>query len=211
MLQCKDLVIQKADKGNTVVITDRENYLKGIKSLLSDNTKFIPLNIDQNKWLNYIVNLEKKLKEHFKTLERDNKISEDEFKSICPIGTRPGILYGQPKVHKTVINNIPQFRPILSAINTPVYKLAKYLVPILSPLTVDDYTVKDSFTFAKEVINFDHNLFMASLDVESLFTNILVNETIKNAVDDLFSSNMYQRKLSKSELYYFLKLATSDS
>ena len=83
LIRRKDLVIQKADKGNTVVITDRENYLKGIKSLLSDNTKFIPLNIDQSKWLNYIVNLEKKLKEHFKTLEKDNKISEDEFKSIC--------------------------------------------------------------------------------------------------------------------------------
>ena len=211
LIRCKDLVIQKVDKGNTVVITDRENYLKGIKSLLSDNTKFIPLNIDQNKWLNYIVNLEKKLQEHFKTLERDNKISEDEFKSICPIGTRPGILYDQPKFYKTVINNIPQFRPILWAINTPVYKLAKYLVPILSPLTVDDYTVKDSFTFAKEVINFDHNLFMASLDVESLFTNISVDETVENEVDDLFSSNIYQGKLAKSELYYLLKLATSES
>ena len=83
LIRHKDLVIQKADKGNTVVISDRENYLKGIKSLLSDNTKFIPLNIDQSNWLNYIVNLEKKLKEHFKTLEKDNKISEDEFKSIC--------------------------------------------------------------------------------------------------------------------------------
>ena len=193
------------------VITDLENYLKGIKSLLSDNTKFIPLNIDQSKWLNYIANVEKKLKEHFKTLEKDNKISEDEFKSICPIATRPGILYGQLKVYKTVINNTPQFRPILSAINTPVYKLAKYLVPIFSPLTVNDYTVKDSFTFAKEVINVEHNLFMASLDVESLFTNIPIDESIKNAVDNLFSSNMYRGKLSKSELCYLLKLATSES
>ena len=97
------MVIQKADKSNTVVITDRENYLKGIKSLLSDNTKFMPLNIDQSKWLNYIVNLEKKLKKYFKTLDRDNKISEDEFKSICPIGIRPGILYGQPKFHKLLL------------------------------------------------------------------------------------------------------------
>ena len=115
------------------------------------------------------------------------------------------------KVHKTVINNTPQFRPILSAINTPVDKLAKYLVLNLPPLPVNDYTVKDSFTFAKEIINFDHNLFMASLDVESLFTNIPVDESIKNAVDDLFSSNMYRGKLSKSELYYLLKLATSES
>ena len=185
--------------------------MKGIKSLLSENTKFIPLDIDQIKWLNYIVNLEKKLKKHFKTLERDNKIPNDEFKSICPIDTRPGILYGQLEVHKNVINNIPQFRPILSAINTPVYKLAKYLVPLLSPLTVNDYTVKYSFTFAKEVINFEYNLFMASLDLESLFTNIPVDETTKNAVDDMFSSDMYQGKLSKSELYYLLKLATSES
>ena len=65
------------------------------------------------------------------------------------------------------------------AIGTPVYILAKYLVPILSPLTVNDYTVKGSFTFAKEVINFDHNLFMPSLEVESLFTNIPVDETSK--------------------------------
>ena len=85
------------------------------------------------------------------------------------------------------------------------------MVPILSPLTVNDYTVKDSFTFAKEVINFDHNLFVASLNVKSLFTNNPVDEAIKNAVDDLFSSKMYQGKLSKSELYYLLKLATSES
>ena len=95
------------------------------------------------------------------------------------------------KVHKTVINNTPQFRPILSAINTPVDKLAKYLVLNLPTLPVNDYTVKDSFTFAKEIINFDHNLFMASLDVESLYTNIPVDEAIKNALDDFSSSNMY--------------------
>ena len=52
---------------------------------------------------------------------------------------------------------------------------------------------------------------MASLDVESLFTNIPVDETIKIAVDDLFSSNMYRGKLSKSELYYLPKLATSET
>ena len=48
LMQCKDLVIQKAGKGNTVVITYRENYLKSIKSLLSDNSKFIPVKIDKS-------------------------------------------------------------------------------------------------------------------------------------------------------------------
>ena len=135
--------------------------------------------------------MKKKLKEHFKTFGNNNKVSEEEFKGICPIGTHLGILYGLPKVHKIVI--------------------AKFLVPILSPLTVNDYTVKDSFSFAKEVVNFDHSLFIASLDVESLFTNIPIDETIKNTVDDLFSNNMYQGKLSKGAPYYLLKLATSNS
>ena len=181
-----------------------------MKSLLSDNSRFISLDIDKSKWLSYMVNLEKKLNKHFKTLE-NNKISEDEYKSICPIGKYPGILYGLPKVHKIVIDNIPKFWPILLAIGTPVYKLAKFLVPISSPLTVNDCTVKDSFSFAKEVVNFDHSLFMASLDVESLFTNIPIDETIKNPVDNLFSNNMYQGKLSKSDLYYLLTLAMSES
>ena len=58
-----------------------------------------------------------------------------EFDSICPVGTTLGILYSNPKVHKTVVNDTPKFRPFLSAINTPTYLLAKYLNPILSPLT----------------------------------------------------------------------------
>ena len=44
------------------------------------------------------------------------------------------------------------FQPILSAINTPTYKLAKFLVPILKSLTSDNYTVKDSFALAEEII-----------------------------------------------------------
>ena len=46
----------------------------------------------------------------------------------------------------------------------------------------------------REVINFDHNLFMASLDVEMLLTNIPMDETIKNAINNLFSNKMYQGK-----------------
>ena len=49
---------------------------------------------------------------------------------FCPVGTMPGILYGNPKVHKMVVNNTPKFRPILSAINTPTYSLGIFLNPI---------------------------------------------------------------------------------
>ena len=45
LIERKNLVIQKAGKGNTVVITDRSKYLEGIKSLLSDSSKFVQLPI----------------------------------------------------------------------------------------------------------------------------------------------------------------------
>ena len=41
LIERKDLVIQKASKGNTVVIKDRTEYLEGIKSLRFDSSKFM--------------------------------------------------------------------------------------------------------------------------------------------------------------------------
>ena len=55
------------------------------------------------------------------------------------------------------------------------------------------YTVKSSFEFAKEIAGQDPGLFMASLDVESLFTNIPLEETISVCCDSLFS---YDAKLN---------------
>ena len=41
-------------------------------------------------------------------------------------------------------------RPILSDINTSTYKWANFLVPLLKPFTSYNYTIKDSFDFAKD-------------------------------------------------------------
>ena len=61
----KDIIIQKTDKGNTVVITDKEKYIEGVKRAISDSNKFVQLNITPDKYLNYIINVEKKFKQLF--------------------------------------------------------------------------------------------------------------------------------------------------
>ena len=61
--------------------------------------------------------------------------------------------------------------------------------------------MKNCFDFVEEVDNYDHNLYMASLDVESLFINFTVEETSKNSVNDLFSNDLYSGKLSRKDLY----------
>ena len=71
--------------------------------------------------------------------------------------------------------------------------------------------MKNSFKFPKKIVNYDHNLYIASLDVASLFRNIPLEETIKSCVNDLFSNNFYIGKLSRKDLYELFKLATTES
>ena len=89
--------------------------------------------------------------------------------------------------------------------------MVKYLNPILSRLTTTEFTVKYSFDFAEEVVNYDHNLYMASLDVQLLITNTPLEIAFKNCVNDLFSNNFYSGKLSRKDFYELLRLETTES
>ena len=126
----KNIVIQKADKGNTIVILNKISYISAIEELLKDHTKFSKLDIPAGKEINYITNLEKRFTSDLKLLKDKEIIDKATYKNIKPVGSRPGVLYGLGKVHKEAKNGIPPFRPILSDIGTPTYKLAKYLLPI---------------------------------------------------------------------------------
>ena len=52
---------------------------------------------------------------------------------------------------------------------------------------------------------------MASLDVESLFTNIPLEETIENCVNDLFFDKSKIDNLTKQDVYDFLSAAAKES
>ena len=95
----------------------------------------------------------------------------------------------------------------MSAIGELTYHLAKFLVPILSLLDINEFTVHDSFSFAKELDNFDTNCIIASLDAKSLFTNIQLDETIESCINDLFSNNGRVHNLIKEDLKDLLKFA----
>ena len=133
--------------------------------------------------MNFIVNVEKNITDLLKDLKNSEVISAIVYKSLKPRGSKFGILHGLCKVHKQLVDNCPCFRPIMSAIKTPTYNLAKFLIPLLEPNTTNMYTVKYSFEFAKEIADQDPGLFMASLDIESLFTNITLEETISVCCD----------------------------
>ena len=94
---------------------------------------------------------------------------------------------------------------------SPSYKLAKFLVPKLSSVTFNEFTVKDSFTFAEEIVHQDSKLFMGSLDVDSLFTNIPLEESINICTSLLYNNEDVLEGINKSEFKNLLSLATQES
>ena len=123
----KDLIISRPDKGNGIVILDRQDYVRKVTSILEDTTKFLPLDSDM---LEICQKRENRLVRFLRdSLFKKKLISDSVYHDLFPTGSTPGILYGLPiiyfifyMVHKT---NCP-VRPILSAIGTYNYKLAKF-------------------------------------------------------------------------------------
>ena len=113
-------------------------------------------------------------------------------------------------MHKEAKNGLPPFGPILSVVGTPTYKLAKYLLPFLTPLTQNEYTITDSFHFAEEICKQDPNLYMASLDLNSLFTNIPLNET-NICIDSLYKNDENSPKIPEDVFHNLLTVATKES
>ena len=89
------------------------------------------------------------------------------------------------------------------AIGTPSYNLAKFLVLKRSSLTFNEFNVKDSFAFAEEIVHQDVKLLMSKLDVESLFTNIPLKETINICTSLLYDNVNVIEGINKSELRTF--------
>ena len=141
----------------------------------------------------------------------ENSVTTDLYKYLYPQGSQPSIMYGLSKIHKPLVNGFPKLRPILSAVNTGTYKWAKLFVPLLKPFTSNNYTVKDSFDFAKDITQQSSKLFMASLDVDSLFTNVPLDETIEICVNELFKSSQTVSGLNKQQVLEMLSLTTKEN
>nr|CAH8838839.1 unnamed protein product [Trichobilharzia regenti] len=99
-------------------------------------------------------------------------------------------------------------RPILSVINSPYHKVARWLPEMLEPirrkLTV--YSLKDTIQFAKQLENLNiSNKFIVSFDVSSLFTKIPLEETIQ-----IMCQHAELLPLSKNEPKELLLICTKD-
>ncbi|XP_069979446.1 uncharacterized protein [Penaeus vannamei] len=131
-------VITRPDKGKGIVILNKTDYYSKISNILADSSKFKLLDAYLSS---HLLNREDKLNRFLRPIKET--INEDTYNSILASGSRPGCLYGLPKVHKI---GTP-LRPIVSSINTFNYNLAKFLVKINEPLTTNEYTTANTLEF----------------------------------------------------------------
>jgi hypothetical protein len=101
-------------------------------NILGDNTKFEGVDLKKLNIYKETTRREDAVRTLINELKSNEIISEHLSKELNPICSRLGIMYGLPKVHKP---NFP-LRPIISAIGTLSYKLAKFLVPLLRPFSI---------------------------------------------------------------------------
>ena len=199
----KSIIISKPDKGNGVVLLNRNSYLTKMKSILQDRTKF---KLYKDDWYTMLLRLQDKVNRFVDELKKKNIINDVRSSQLKSRGCKFGTMYGLPKVHK---RGVPM-RPVLSTIGTANYNLSKFLVELLSGFTNNEYTVKDSFSFVNEICTLSNNNYtMASFDVTSLFTCIPLDETMNIIIETVFKDqdlfNGFDKKTFKKLLQYCSK------
>ena len=71
---------------------------------------------------------------------------------------------------------------------------------MLKTFTSNNHTIKESFDFARYNTQQSSKLFMAFLDVDSLFTNVPIDETIKICVKELLKASQAVSGLKKQQV-----------
>ena len=84
-LSKKNAVIQKSDKGNSVVLIDKIIYTNGIKKLIDNPRKFEKLSFDANEQLNFIFYFEQIVIDILKEIKNKNQINEDLYNNYAQL------------------------------------------------------------------------------------------------------------------------------
>ena len=140
----------------------------------------------------------------FRNLMRRGELDKESYKNIRPRNAKPARAHGLPKIHKA-FDRLPKFRPIIDTTGTTHYSVGKFISELLQPLTQNEYTLKDTFDAANRIKAISPALFaegytFVSFDVESLFTNVPLQRTLKIIEDRIYNKKLVKTKLKKSTL-----------
>lgn len=156
------------------MILNEDDYIASVHKLLDDKTTYERINNDPTIRIQTANNI---LVERWIEKKYISKIKGGGLLSANAVIPR---LYALPKIHKA--NN--SFRPIVSSILGPTYKLSKFVQQSITNVSKNTPSyVKDSFQFKDFItkITIPDGYVLLSLDVSSLYTNVPL-ERVRNAL-----------------------------
>lgn len=163
-----DIVITRADKGNSTVILNKDDYINKTLTLLNDENTYKKITSNTRNPCN---NTEKAINNILIKWKSKNIIDDETLHMLKPENSQLSRLYTLPKIHKT---NAPM-RPIVSSIQFPTHKIADFIRNIIQKhMPPHNSDTKDSFTLKKHLQDFTlpPNHILVSFDVVSLYTSI---------------------------------------
>ena len=121
----------------------------------------------------------------------------DRYKDIRPVSNQPGRFNAAAKTHKfSSVDEIAieklKFRPIISQGGASSYNAAKVIADYLNPLYQNEYKINDMQFFPfmlKDQTPLNPNEEYLLYDVESLFTNVSVDETSNYTINEIDQKN----------------------
>ncbi|XP_071439514.1 uncharacterized protein, partial [Hetaerina americana] len=140
-IEDEDLIISKADKGNSVVILNKSLYVDKCIDVLTNNP-FVLIPRDPTARFHNSV---KSALSACKTLFKDSEI-----RYLLQMNPQPPRFYGLPKVHK---DGTP-IRPVVSCIGSPSYKLATKMNTVFRQVSSfsTKHGVKNSISLAQNLL-----------------------------------------------------------
>ena len=176
---------------------DREEYYTKMDDILGDTTKFVKLEHDTTETLKKRISGLTTLANNAQTINKLPQIKGD----FCP-----GYAYGTVKTHKP--GN--KLRPIIAQMTAPTYWTAKELNTILTPYTPNGNTVTSPVEFIDLLKTTGPGADMATLDVENLFTNVPIDETIDYICDKVYRGEKEPVEIPEKIMRDLLYTCTSE-
>ena len=184
LISDSSIIIKKADKGNTLILMDKDFYRD--KLVLKDHlftSTYCPTHFSADK--EAFANLKILVKKF------ENNLTKKEFKYVTDFDWKTSNLYVQPKIHKnnTIIEKMKtskdtyiemeppndlKARPIIAGPKAPTQHLSELIEKIISPLVPKLKSfIKDDWDFQRKFPRFlNYPATLYSCDIESLYTNI---------------------------------------
>ncbi|XP_058839239.1 uncharacterized protein LOC131694763 [Topomyia yanbarensis] len=176
-LKARDVVYSRADKGNAVVIMDKQDYDRRVLDMIStgpyEECKY--KNGKPKDPLNVMIEEANTVRQKVARLMGEEKF---ERRFHVPNPKVPS-LYCLPKIHKNPVS----MRPISSNICAPTEKMAAWLVDEMKKYPVTHgKSVKNSIDLVEQLKDFEarRGEVLVSFDVTALFPNVPVSDALES-------------------------------